>query len=75
MTQVMDHGKVVRGYLGVAPENISPALAQAFHLNASTHGVLMGDVTADGPAGKAGIQRGDVVEEVTASGSKRPRCA
>jgi len=64
MTQVMEHGKVVRGYLGVAPENVTPALAQAFRLNASTHGVLMGDVTADGPAGKAGIERGDVVEEV-----------
>jgi serine protease Do len=64
MTQVMEHGKVVRGYLGVVPENITPALAGAFKLSASQHGVLMGDVTADAPAGRAGIQRGDVVEEV-----------
>jgi serine protease Do len=64
MTQVMEHGKVVRGYLGVVPENITPALASAFHLNGSQNGILIGDVTADAPAGKAGIKRGDVVTEV-----------
>ena len=64
MTQVMDHGKVVRGYLGVVPENITPALAKAFNVSGSQNGVLIGDVTADAPAGKAGIQRGDVVTEV-----------
>jgi serine protease Do len=64
MTQVMEHGKVVRGYLGVVPENITPALATAFNLKGSQDGVLIGDVTADAPAGKAGIKRGDVVTEV-----------
>ena len=64
MTQVMEHGKVTRGYLGVVPENITPSLAKAFQLNPSQHGVLMGDVTSDAPAGKAGIERGDVVTEV-----------
>jgi serine protease Do len=64
MTQVMEHGKVVRGYLGVVPENITPALASAFHLSPSQRGVLIGDVTSDAPAGKAGVERGDVVTEV-----------
>lgn len=64
MTQVMEHGKVVRGYLGVVPENITPALASAFNLKGSQNGVLIGDVTADAPAGKAGIKRGDVITEV-----------
>ena len=64
MSQVMEHGKVVRGYLGVVPENITPALASAFNLKESQNGVLIGDVTADAPAGKAGIKRGDVVTEV-----------
>lgn len=64
MTQVMDHGKVVRGYLGVVPENITPALARAFNLKPSQQGVLMGDVTSDAPAGKAGVERGDVITEV-----------
>jgi serine protease Do len=63
MGQVMEHGKVVRGYLGVVPQNVTPALQHALHLNQS-NGVVMGDVTADGPAAKAGIERGDVVTEV-----------
>ena len=63
MTQVMEHGKVVRGYLGVLPQDVTPAMAKAFHLNQSG-GVLMGDVTAGTPAAQAGIERGDVILEV-----------
>jgi serine protease Do len=63
MTQVMDHGKVVRGYLGLVPQNITPGMQKAMKLK-STDGVLVGDVTSDAPAGKAGVQRGDVILEV-----------
>ena len=58
MTQVMDHGKVVRGYLGLLPQDITPAMAQALH-SKQTEGVLVGDVTAGAPAAAAGLQRGD----------------
>jgi serine protease Do len=60
MTQVMDHGKVVRGYLGLLPQDITPAMAQALH-SKQTEGVLVGDVTAGAPAAAAGLQRGDVI--------------
>jgi serine protease Do len=60
MTQVMDHGKVVRGYLGLLPQDITPAMAQALHTKQS-EGVLVGDVTAGAPAAAAGLQRGDVI--------------
>ena len=60
MTQVMDHGKVVRGYLGLLPQNMTPAMAQALH-SKQTEGVLIGDVTAGAPAAAAGLQRGDVI--------------
>src|SRR5579872_1034071 len=60
MTQVMDHGKVVRGYLGLLPQDITPAMAQALHFKQS-EGVLIGDVTAGAPAARAGLQRGDVI--------------
>ena len=60
MTQVMDHGKVVRGYLGLLPQDITPAMAQALHAKQS-EGVLVGDVTAGAPAAAAGLQRGDVI--------------
>jgi serine protease Do len=63
MNQVVEHGKVVRGYLGVLPQDVTPAMAKAFHLNQSG-GVLMGDVTAGTPAAQAGIERGDVILEV-----------
>jgi serine protease Do len=63
MTQVMDHGKVVRGYLGVLPQDVTPVMAKAFNLKQSG-GVLMGDVTAGTPAAQAGIERGDVILEV-----------
>jgi serine protease Do len=63
MDQVIAHGKVTRGYMGVGPEDITPAMAKAFHLT-DMRGVLMGDVTAGSPAAQAGIQRGDVVYEI-----------
>jgi len=63
MNQVREHGKVVRGYLGVLPEDITPAMAKAFHLT-DTRGVVIGDVTAGTPAASAGIQRGDVIVEM-----------
>jgi serine protease Do len=60
MEQVMEHGKVVRGYLGLLPQDITPAMAQALH-SKQTEGVLVGDVTAGAPAAAAGLQRGDVI--------------
>lgn len=55
-------GKVVRGYMGVAIQDLSPDLAKSFGLK-QTNGALISDVTADGPADEAGIKQGDVVLE------------
>jgi serine protease Do len=63
MDQVIAHGKVVRGYLGVMPEDITPAMASSFRLT-DTRGALIGDVTGGSPAAHAGIQRGDVIVEM-----------
>jgi serine protease Do len=63
MDQVITHGKVVRGYMGVVTEDITPAMASSFHLT-DTRGALMGDVTSGSPAAQAGIQRGDVITEI-----------
>ncbi|HLW75770.1 MAG TPA: DegQ family serine endoprotease [Bryobacteraceae bacterium] len=62
MDQVIAHGKVSRGYMGIAPADISPALAKAMHLT-DLRGVLVNDVPAGGPAAQAGIERGDVIVE------------
>ena len=63
MDQVISHGKVVRGYMGVIPQDITAAMAESLHLT-DTRGVLMGDVPAGTPAAQAGIQRGDVILEL-----------
>ena len=53
-------GKVVRGYMGVAIQDLSPDLATSFGLK-QTGGALISDVTAGGPADEAGIKQGDVI--------------
>ncbi|MCP9447631.1 MAG: PDZ domain-containing protein, partial [Nitrospira sp.] len=54
-------GKVVRGWMGVAIQEITPALAKSFKLPENRKGVLISDVNEGGPSFAAGIRRGDVV--------------
>ena len=54
-------GKVVRGWMGVAIQEITPALAKSFKLPEQRKGVLISDVNENGPSQAAGIRRGDVV--------------
>jgi serine protease Do len=58
--QIVQHGKVVRGYLGVYIQDVSPEIAKQFGLG-QKRGVLIGDVSPDTPGSRAGIKRGDVV--------------
>jgi len=60
MQQLKEHGKVVRGWLGVEIQEVTPELAKSFGLTNPT-GALVAGVDASGPAGKAGIQRGDII--------------
>jgi serine protease Do len=60
LPQLETKGNVKRGWLGVAVQPITPELAQSFGLK-QTEGALVADVTAQGPAQKAGIKRGDVI--------------
>jgi serine protease Do len=53
-------GKVVRGWLGVMIQDITPELAKSFGLK-SSKGVLISDVVKAGPAEKGGLLRGDVI--------------
>jgi serine protease Do len=62
MDQILAHGKVERGYLGILPEDVTPALAKAF--NTTTSGALVGDVTPNSPSAKAGLQKGDIITAV-----------
>lgn len=62
MENLIKRGKVIRGWLGVVIQPITPQLAKQFGLKGEK-GALIGDVVEDGPAEKAGIQRGDVIIE------------
>jgi serine protease Do len=60
MDQIVDHGHVVRGFLGASIQDVTPTMAKALGLSDS-NGVLIGDVTAKGPAAQGGVKPGDVV--------------
>ncbi len=60
MDQIVSHGKVVRGYLGLLPQDVTPTLAKQFGIN-QPGGALVGQVEPDTPAAKAGLKRGDVI--------------
>jgi serine protease Do len=60
LQQLSGKGKVTRGWLGVAIQQLSPELMQAFKLE-NNNGALIADVIADSPADKAGLKRGDII--------------
>ncbi len=60
MRQLKQHGKVVRGWLGVEIQEVTPDLAKSFGLPMPT-GALVAGVENEGPAAKAGIERGDII--------------
>jgi Do/DeqQ family serine protease len=58
--QLLDKGKVVRGWLGVALQPLSPELAQSLGVS-GTAGAVVGSTIAGSPAAQAGLQQGDVI--------------
>ena len=60
LPQLQATGKVVRGWLGVVIQHITPDLAESFKLEDKT-GALVSKVDPKGPAADAGLQRGDVI--------------
>lgn len=58
--QIVAHGKVERGRLGVVIQEVDQSLAESFGL-ARPAGALVSEVDKSGPAGKAGLQAGDVI--------------
>jgi serine protease Do len=58
--QLIAHGKVERGWLGVSVQDLTPELAKSFGAE-STKGALIAEVVKGGPAEKAGMKQGDIV--------------
>ncbi len=63
MDQLVAHGKVVRGYLGIHPQDVTADIAKQFGLN-QPGGVLIGEVMPDTPASRAGLKTGDIILEL-----------
>ncbi|WP_420266925.1 DegQ family serine endoprotease [Candidatus Magnetominusculus dajiuhuensis] len=60
MDKLIKSGKVIRGWLGVNIQPLTPELAKSFGLK-EKDGVLIADIVEGGPAEKAGIKRGDLI--------------
>lgn len=60
MSQIIEHGRVIRGWLGLELQDLSPQLAESFGL-IDRNGVLVAGVVRSSPAYKAGIRPGDVI--------------
>jgi serine protease Do len=59
-SQIKATGKVVRGWIGVSIQSMTPELAKALKIKES-HGSLVSALNSGGPAEAAGIRRGDVI--------------
>ncbi|HOD35844.1 MAG TPA: Do family serine endopeptidase [Syntrophales bacterium] len=60
VAQLMQKGKVVRGWIGVSTQTVTPDLAPSFGLK-EPKGALVSEVATGSPAAAAGMKRGDVV--------------
>jgi serine protease Do len=63
MDEILAHGKVEHGYLGILPQDVTPALAKAFHTG-ETNGALVGSITPDSPAAHSSLKQGDIIVAV-----------
>lgn len=63
MAQIIQYGRVRRGWLGIEIQALTPALAESFGLS-QQQGVLIAGVLQNGPAAKAGLLPGDVIRSV-----------
>jgi serine protease DegS len=63
MTQIVEHGRVIRGWLGISGQNLTPALAESLGIE-FRDGILVSGVLEDGPGDRAGLKPGDLIIEI-----------
>ena len=63
MTQIIEQGHVVRGWLGIEAQDMTPQLAESFSLPFA-HGMLINGIMRDGPADNAGLEPGDIITAI-----------
>jgi serine protease DegS len=60
MNQIVEHGRVIRGWLGITGQDLTPALAESLGIQ-FREGILVSGVLEGGPADQAGLKPGDVI--------------
>jgi len=60
MKSIIEHGQVIRGWLGIEVQPLTQELAESFGLSGRP-GIVVAGIFRDGPAQKAGLQLGDVI--------------
>ncbi len=63
MEQIIAHGSVVRGWMGIEAQDVTEELAESFKLSESK-GALIAGVLRDSPADKAGLKAGDILMKI-----------
>jgi S1-C subfamily serine protease len=63
---IIEHGYVVRGWLGVEGQELTQEVLQRLDLG-TRHGILITDVDANGPGDQAGLRRGDIITRINQS--------
>ncbi len=64
MEQIIEHGRVIRGWIGASGQDLVPVLAKSLGLPENTKGVLLSGVLEGGPADQAGIVPGDIIQSI-----------
>src|SRR5256885_16170393 len=73
MDQLIEKGKVERGFLGVGIQDLTPELARQFNVPDNASGALVGEVTEKSAAAEAGLKSGDVITELNGTPVKDSR--
>lgn len=68
MQQLIESGRVTRGWLGVETQDITPQLAESFNLQNIT-GIIVAGIQRNGPAAQAGLRPGDIILSVNGEAS------
>ena len=63
MRQIIEHGHVIRGWLGITGQDLTPVLAESLDIE-FRKGVLISGVLDDGPADQAGLRPGDLITKI-----------
>jgi serine protease DegS len=63
MTQIIEHGEAIRGWLGIEIQTLTPELAESFGIPGGS-GLVIAGVLPNGPAARAGLQPGDIITRI-----------